>query len=105
MARDPATSLGHGYFHTAYQGREQGKAFQHFAKQLPTFGTAGCETIQCKADAEPGGQGMTALHPAEHPRDRAEIVKAAVCSTPCGTRPNAGVLPCFRGRGLLVQSP
>ena len=53
------------------------------------------------ADAEVGGQHVAALHPAEDPRDRAQVFEASTLAAFCGARTDARVFEFTDRRGSL----
>ena len=67
VAGDAEIGFGHAQFHVAEEFREHRKSARDLAQKLLMPGTALRELLQRMAHAEPGGDGVTALHPAEDP--------------------------------------
>ena len=57
--------------------------------------------LQRVADAEPGGDGVAALHPAEDPGNGAQIFEAAALAAARGARADAGCIEFVHRRRLL----
>ena len=70
-------------------------------KQLLVRGSALGEMFQRVADAEPCGNGVPALHPAEDPGNRAEVFQPASFGAARGARADARCIEFIDWRGLL----
>src|SRR5437763_13117016 len=74
-ARDAQVRLRDAKLDIAQHQREQRKALHHLSKQFLLSRSVIRESLQRMAHAEPRGHAVTALHPAEHPGNRAKVLK------------------------------
>src|SRR5215469_10410823 len=72
-ASDGEIGLGHRQLYVSDHVGEQRKFLSHLSQLLFLLGAACSVLLQGMADAKPSRNGMTALHPAKHPGDRAKV--------------------------------
>src|SRR2546421_3229533 len=101
QARDAEIGFSHADLDVAEQVLKERKAGAHVAQELFVGGAATGETFERMADAEEGGHNMTTLHPAEDPRDGAQVCQPAPVATLCGARTDARVFEFADRRRLL----
>src|SRR5258706_173424 len=102
--RDCKISFGHSDFYVSDQIGKKGKAFRHRLQQALTFGIFTSELFQRITHAKPSWQHMTALHPAKHPWDGAQVLEASGLASARRTRTDPGVFEFFYRRGLFEIS-
>src|SRR5712671_4254154 len=75
--------------------------FYHLAEQPLMSPSLRAETLQSLAYSIPGRDGMPALHPSKHPRNRAQILQTAARGPSRWPRANARRIQFLHRRGLL----
>ncbi len=74
---DGEIGLGHGELDVADHVGEQWKVAEHGFEECVAVWAGLQELLEGVTHAEPGWNGMAALHPAEDPRDGAKVVETA----------------------------
>lgn len=96
--------FGEGHFYVADDVDEEGKVAHHGLEEGEAIGCGLDEVVESVAYAEPCGNKLAGLHPAEDPGDGAEVGHGFFAAALGGARADAGVFEFGYGSGLLEVS-